>query len=288
MEKEHLSNITLQKYTTFTSINNPLNKDVLTCINTKFSPKSIAEEGDFHSHVFAFQNTLDCYRNIEENNIIYTNFITVFDFTELQYIVDNVIEPVMDIFPKGCLHTKRMIKLSFIDDTRKNIENQEDTTTNYDGPFISQHISKPLNWHQDIWDDTIPYRYIFFTVTYLYGISDHRQELGIVHMNKLVFNNNLAKHVVDDNDVTILCSLPSQEGSGYAIDQSSDIVHRHNGYKTYISNFDIKHYDYLINVKKENFIDYKNITTNNNIKSDDYKTPRRYKLIMRISDDIPM
>ena len=257
MEKEHLSNITLQKYTTFTSLNNPLNKDVLTYINTMFKPKSITEEGDYHSHIFAYQNTLDCYRTIEENMNTYTDFLSVFNVTELQY-------------------------------TRKTIENEEETTTNYDGPFIAQHVSKPLSWHQDIWEDTIPYRYIFFTVTYIYGISDHRQELGKIEKNKLIFENNLAKHVVEDKDVNILCSLPSQDGSGYAIDQLSDIVHRHNGYKTYISNFDIKPYDYLINVKKENFIDYKNITTNNNIKSDDYKTPRRYKLIMRISDDIPM
>lgn len=284
--EEHQSNLNKNGYTTFTSSNNPLNKTVIQELNNIFQSKSISN-GSPHS--MAYNTTIGCYRKIKEDCIKYKEFQSNFDDNEIQYIINNLIEPVMDLFPKGSLNTKRFIKILFVDDTRVVIEDSEELVKNYDGPIISQHIAKALVWHKDIFTLDEPYRYLFFTVTYQYGIEDHMLELGNVEKNNLGFKDNKdnrAMHVTNEKDVKILCRLHSEEGTGYAIDQLYDIVHKNTGFKTYISNFDIKQCDYINVVKQENLKIFKNIPTNNNIKSQDYKTPKRYKFILRCSDDI--
>lgn len=275
----HQDNLINSGYSIFTEINNPVDTSQFPKINELFQKCTISNGTP---RKYAYNTTFSCYLVTTEAKRYYTDFrVPTIDFN-IDYILETLLYPIINIIPGGPINTKKFIILVFIDDTRGIIEDNEESVRKQEDPTICFYRSRSLAWHKDVFPG-VKYRWLYFTVTYLHGIEEHQLELGYTDKNNLFYTGTEAFKAKDE-DVTLLKSFPSIPGNGYLCDHDYDVLHRCTEFSTYISNFDIANCDYINN---EDITNYKKLT-NNNVKDKDYKTPKRYKIVIRISDDLPL
>jgi len=233
----------------FTDIaSSPLNgddiKDLLSLFAATSKPPKKASEGDIHATAYEsfFFRGYDVIKGQLYEARNEGPMVTFEQDAHLHRITKHIVGLLQ--VPENAL--KMGVQIFFYSDCEKALRKGLSSVKSCKEHMIEAAVPK-LHFHQDRRESKkFPHRkyYLYFQVLKTQGFCPHYSRIGNIRSDQIKPPKNpnweysfLPYEPVhyDDNSVEHIVETLCKDGSGYVIDENTNIVHGHSGFKTYIS-----------------------------------------------------